>query len=172
MNIIQQPANVASPWGNTTAEWTTPRQAGNRRLRNLNRPSPAPTAVVYPQAAGVMSWTQPWGETISLQSQGPQFSSLAPITSLAVSVKYFLMSLYGSLFICLQPDVLETKLSTLSMDGVCKLLKKVEDMNSASLQQYTDVIKQNNVNGKVLLHCDLEELKKVRVVYYFFSLFV
>lgn len=68
---------------------------------------------------------------------------------------------------------METKLSTLSVDGVCKLLNKVEEMDAASLKQYTDVIKQNNVNGRVLLHCDLGELKKVSCASHFFcSLFI
>lgn len=61
----------------------------------------------------------------------------------------------------LQPDVMDTKLSTLTVEGVCKLLSKIEDMNSTSLKEYTEVIKQNNINGRVLLHCDLDELKKV-----------
>lgn len=53
------------------------------------------------------------------------------------------------------------KLSTLTVDGVCKLLNKIEDMNPAAVQEYTSVIKENNINGRVLLHCDLDELKKV-----------
>lgn len=47
------------------------------------------------------------------------------------------------------------------MDGVCKLLNKIEDLNPAAVKQYTDVIKQNNINGRVLIHCDLDELKKL-----------
>lgn len=67
------------------------------------------------------------------------------------------------------------------MDGVCKLLNKIEDLNPAALKQYMDLIKQNNINGRVLLHCDLDELKKVLTklnkklyihytVWYFFQL--
>lgn len=62
---------------------------------------------------------------------------------------------------CLQPDVLETKLSTLNVDGVSNLLTKVDDMSSSFLPSYTSVIHENNINGRVLLHCDLDELKKV-----------
>lgn len=47
------------------------------------------------------------------------------------------------------------------MDGVCKLLNKIEDINSTAVKQYTDIIRENNINGRVLLHCDLDELKKL-----------
>jgi ankyrin repeat-rich membrane spanning protein len=61
----------------------------------------------------------------------------------------------------LQPDVLETKLSTLNVDGVCDLLTKIDDVSSSFLPSYTSVIRENNINGRVLLHCDLDELKRV-----------
>jgi len=61
----------------------------------------------------------------------------------------------------LQPDILETKLSSLNVDGVCDLLAKIDDMSSSFLPGYTSVIRENNINGRVLLHCDLDELKKV-----------
>lgn len=67
---------------------------------------------------------------------------------------------------CLQPDVLETKLSTLNVDGVCDLLTKIDDMSSSFLPSYTSVIRENNINGRVLLHCDLDELKKVCIPVY------
>lgn len=60
-----------------------------------------------------------------------------------------------------QPEILDVKLSTLSVDGVCKLLSKIEDLNAAAVKQYTDIIRDNNINGRVLLHCDLDELKKL-----------
>lgn len=56
---------------------------------------------------------------------------------------------------------MDVKLSTLNVDGVCKLLNKIEDINSTAVKQYTDIIRDNNINGRVLLHCDLDELKKL-----------
>lgn len=47
------------------------------------------------------------------------------------------------------------------MDGVCKLLEKIDDLNIQSLQDYVNIIKTNNINGRVLIHCDLDELKKL-----------
>ncbi|XP_066585222.1 kinase D-interacting substrate of 220 kDa isoform X2 [Prorops nasuta] len=58
-------------------------------------------------------------------------------------------------------DILETKLSSLSVNGVYELLKKIENLNSNLLPQYKNTIQENNVNGRVLLHCNLQELKKV-----------
>nr|CAD7404607.1 unnamed protein product [Timema poppensis] len=60
-----------------------------------------------------------------------------------------------------QSEVLDVKLSSLSVDGVCDLFTKVEDLNSPSTPQYVSVMRENNISGRVLLHCDLEELKKV-----------
>jgi len=56
---------------------------------------------------------------------------------------------------------METKLSSLSVNGVCDLIDKIESLNPAQAPVYKQVIKDNNINGRVLLHCDLQELKKV-----------
>lgn len=84
MNILPSP-NVATSWPSATPDW--PRQVTNRRLRNFNRNTPAPTAVVYPQAAGVVSWPQPWGETVTMPQDPAQYP-LAPVTTLAVSLHF------------------------------------------------------------------------------------
>lgn len=47
------------------------------------------------------------------------------------------------------------------MDGICELLTKMDDINPLSRPMYTSAIKDNNINGRVLFHCDLEDLKKV-----------
>lgn len=65
------------------------------------------------------------------------------------------------LFLIFQPEVLDLKLSTLNVDGVCKLFNKIEEINPDAIKQYTDIIRENNINGRVLLHCDLDELKKL-----------
>ncbi|XP_012282604.1 kinase D-interacting substrate of 220 kDa isoform X3 [Orussus abietinus] len=61
----------------------------------------------------------------------------------------------------LPADILDTKLSSLSVQGICDLVDRIEDLNPSQTQQYKNLIKENNVNGRVLLHCDLQELKKV-----------
>lgn len=60
-----------------------------------------------------------------------------------------------------QPEILEKRLSTLNVEGVCKLLSKIEDLKAETLSNYIQTIKEQNINGRVLLHCDLEDLKKV-----------
>lgn len=37
----------------------------------------------------------------------------------------------------------------------------MEDIDKNSLGDYITTIRKNNINGRVLLHCDLEELKKL-----------
>ncbi|KAM9466731.1 kinase D-interacting substrate of 220 kDa B isoform 3-T5 [Clarias gariepinus] len=51
-------------------------------------------------------------------------------------------------------------LSSLSTDGVCDRLRQIEGLDSSMTEQYITTIKKANVNGRVLCHCQLEELKK------------
>lgn len=53
-------------------------------------------------------------------------------------------------------------MSTLSVDGVCQLLNKIEDLQDGHMSYYINTIQNNNINGRVLLYCDLDELKRVR----------
>ncbi|XP_016843312.1 kinase D-interacting substrate of 220 kDa B isoform X3 [Nasonia vitripennis] len=61
----------------------------------------------------------------------------------------------------LPSDILDIKLSTLAVDGLCDLLDKIQDLNQNQIPHYKEIIKDNNINGRVLLHCDLQELKNV-----------
>ncbi|KAJ1531607.1 hypothetical protein ONE63_000279 [Megalurothrips usitatus] len=63
--------------------------------------------------------------------------------------------------ITLSAEVADTKLSELTVDGVCQMFSKIPDINSSQVARYTSIIREHNVNGRVLLHCDLDELKKV-----------
>lgn len=56
---------------------------------------------------------------------------------------------------------MDIKLSTLNVEGVCKLLDSMEDLSISAGTNYKSVLRENNVNGRVLLHCDLDELKKL-----------
>ncbi|VVC44300.1 Hypothetical protein CINCED_3A012526 [Cinara cedri] len=53
------------------------------------------------------------------------------------------------------------KLSSLSVDDICKLLIRIKDMQESNIPKYTQIIKDNNLTGCVLLHCNLNELKNV-----------
>lgn len=69
----------------------------------------------------------------------------------------------------LQPEVFETRLSQLTVDGVCNLLRKMDELNPTALPDYFSVIKEHNINGKVLLHCDLDDLKEVIMIFFCFN---
>lgn len=56
------------------------------------------------------------------------------------------------------------KLSELSVDGVCQMFSKIPDINASQVTRYTNIIREHNINGRVLLHCDLDELKKVNIL--------
>ncbi|XP_025196878.1 kinase D-interacting substrate of 220 kDa isoform X2 [Melanaphis sacchari] len=53
------------------------------------------------------------------------------------------------------------KLSTSSVDEICKLLTRIRDLQESNIPKYTQIIKDNNLTGCVLLHCNLNELKNV-----------
>lgn len=51
----------------------------------------------------------------------------------------------------------------MGVSEICDLLDKIEGFNINQAPQYKNVIRDNNINGKVLLHCDMQELKKVSI---------
>ncbi|KAM4540675.1 kinase D-interacting substrate of 220 kDa B isoform 1-T2 [Fundulus diaphanus] len=51
-------------------------------------------------------------------------------------------------------------LSSLGTDGVCERLKQVDGMDPSMLPQYAAIITKANINGRVLTHCNLDELKR------------
>ncbi|XP_026807358.1 kinase D-interacting substrate of 220 kDa B-like isoform X3 [Rhopalosiphum maidis] len=53
------------------------------------------------------------------------------------------------------------KLSSSSVDEICKLLTRIRDLQESNIPKYTQIIKDNNLTGCVLLHCNLNELKNV-----------
>lgn len=40
-------------------------------------------------------------------------------------------------------------------------MENLDGLNTRALQEYTNIIKENNISGRVLIHCDLDELKKL-----------
>ncbi|KAL1500913.1 hypothetical protein ABEB36_006332 [Hypothenemus hampei] len=65
-------------------------------------------------------------------------------------------------FPIIEPEaLLHMRLSKLNVEGVCKLLSSMEDLNQNAIPDYIRLIRENNINGRVLLHCDLDDLKKL-----------
>lgn len=62
-----------------------------------------------------------------------------------------------------QPSQLSSghNLESLSLAEVCDLLDELEGISPNALQRYKDTLKENNIHGRVLNYCDLDELKKV-----------
>ncbi|XP_078683154.1 uncharacterized protein LOC144917219 isoform X3 [Branchiostoma floridae x Branchiostoma belcheri] len=60
-----------------------------------------------------------------------------------------------------QSDVREPKLKNLDVHDVCDRLAQLEGINQVELPRYHKTIQENNINGPVLLHCELDELKVV-----------
>ncbi|XP_025154108.1 kinase D-interacting substrate of 220 kDa B isoform X1 [Harpegnathos saltator] len=61
----------------------------------------------------------------------------------------------------LPSEITEVPLSSLSVNGVCELIDKIDNINPAQIPTYKHIVKESNISGRVLLHCDLHELKKV-----------
>ncbi|KAM7344632.1 ankyrin repeat-rich membrane spanning isoform 5-T5 [Cochliomyia hominivorax] len=57
-------------------------------------------------------------------------------------------------------DILQTKLSDLTVEGVISLIERVEDLKPA-LTKLAPVLRENAINGRVLKYCELNDLKQV-----------
>ncbi|KAM9708976.1 kinase D-interacting substrate of 220 kDa B isoform 2-T3 [Menidia menidia] len=51
-------------------------------------------------------------------------------------------------------------LSSLNTEAVCERLKQIDGIDTTMLPHYTTTIKKANINGRVLTHCNIDELKK------------
>ncbi|KAI5733867.1 hypothetical protein M8J76_017093 [Diaphorina citri] len=126
-----------------------------RRQRSLSRaPIPAPPALMYQTP---VMWPptgpQPW-----LSTPGPAAiqAEINPAPNPSTSLRPALPVSQS-----IPPELQSVKLSILSIDGVSGLLDKIPELRRSQVAEYKQLIQQNNVSGRVLLHCDLNELKKV-----------
>ncbi|XP_069462112.1 kinase D-interacting substrate of 220 kDa isoform X2 [Ambystoma mexicanum] len=51
-------------------------------------------------------------------------------------------------------------LNSMNVDAVCDKLKQIEGLDQSMLAQYTATIRKANINGRVLVQCNTDELKK------------
>ncbi|CAK9816866.1 Kinase D-interacting substrate of 220 kDa [Anthophora quadrimaculata] len=144
------PYKPYSPWtlhGNSHEPWGVNRSGiplSSRAMKLTKTPSlqahvpvpPAPSWCIQP----AFDWqTPPW---VPIPPMEPTIKPLSATTTLP-------------------SEILEIKLSSLSVNGVCDLIDRIESINTNQAPQYKQVVKDNNINGRVLLHCELQELKKV-----------
>lgn len=59
-----------------------------------------------------------------------------------------------------QEDLLHVRLSKLSVDGLSVLLKEIEELEPA-FDRLSQSLHENAISGRVLMHCDLNELKSL-----------
>ncbi|KAL3268833.1 hypothetical protein HHI36_007925 [Cryptolaemus montrouzieri] len=127
-----------SPWSLSSSEWTPQKNLMNRRGRTPSRLTPPNTNPFYPQTNNIMGWAQPWGNSFHMPTQTPPLIAPPPV---------------------IPAEIFDGKLSTLNVDGVCKLVCKIEDLSKDAVLKYATIIKDHNINGRVLMSCDLDELK-------------
>ena len=53
----------------------------------------------------------------------------------------------------------------MTVESIFDLFKKVEGVSTNMVGTYKEKFLENNINGKVLLHCNLDDLKKVFIKY-------
>ncbi|XP_050303117.1 kinase D-interacting substrate of 220 kDa B isoform X3 [Anthonomus grandis grandis] len=135
-------------WSSVTSNkpYMTPTGHKERRHGVVNMPHNIPsTSMPYAQAAQQM--IAPWSQFEHIDGVGSSFMGRALPTYPPAAM--------------LESEPIKTKLSSLNVEGVCKLLSSMEDLNQNSVPDYVRLIWENNINGKVLLHCDLDDLKKL-----------
>ncbi|XP_078035636.1 ankyrin repeat-rich membrane spanning isoform X2 [Augochlora pura] len=143
------PYKQYTPWtmhGGGQEPWNTSRTGiANRNMKltrtpSLQGPGPVPSTTSWcMQPSYDWQTLPPW---MQMPHMEPAIKPLSAITTLP-------------------SEILEIRLSSLTVNGICDLIDRIESLNPNQTSQYKNVIKDNNINGRVLLHCDLQELKKV-----------
>lgn len=59
-------------------------------------------------------------------------------------------------------DLQQVRLSKLSTDGLYAILQQIDDLRP-TVEKLGAALSMNAINGRVLMHCDLSELKSVRL---------
>lgn len=60
----------------------------------------------------------------------------------------------------IQEDLLHVRLSKLTADGFTNLVKDIEELQP-TYDRLSQALQQNAISGRVLMHCDLNELKSL-----------
>ncbi|KAK0094162.1 hypothetical protein PV326_011661 [Microctonus aethiopoides] len=116
-------------WANNNKTTLTNRQAKLTKTPSLQGqifpPLPIPPWTIPP----VYDWSQhPW------MSMSPNAFANKNLSATTV----------------LPSEILEIKLSNLSVHNVCDLLSKIDELNPDKIESYKNLVKENNINGKVL----------------------
>ncbi|XP_075221124.1 ankyrin repeat-rich membrane spanning isoform X1 [Lycorma delicatula] len=166
---VATPASIGSHgstplhWQHDSTAWGLRKSNLLRRQRSFTRGSSATaaTGVVYPTVvAGTLT-----GATAGLGWPSPASASgWLSTPEQSILSQHSLMKGYPlppAIPTPLPTELLDIKLSSLSTEGVCHLLSKIEELQAESIPRYINLIQTNNISGRVLMYCDFEELKKV-----------
>ncbi|XP_033320746.1 kinase D-interacting substrate of 220 kDa B isoform X1 [Bombus bifarius] len=144
------PYKQYSPWtlpSNTHESWSVNKSGLSNRTMKLVKTPSLQGHVPVPSTSWVQPCMQPtfdWQTTPSWQVL-PMEPAVKPLSATTT----------------LPSEILEIRLSSLTVNGICDLIDRIDSISPNQAPQYKQVIKENNINGRVLLHCDLQELKKV-----------
>ncbi|XP_050488848.1 kinase D-interacting substrate of 220 kDa B isoform X1 [Bombus huntii] len=144
------PYKQYSPWtlpSNTHESWSVNKNGLSNRTMKLVKTPSLQGHVPVPSTSWVQPCMQPtfdWQTTPSWQVL-PMEPAVKPLSATTT----------------LPSEILEIRLSSLTVNGICDLIDRIDSISPNQAPQYKQVIKENNINGRVLLHCDLQELKKV-----------
>ncbi|XP_046866201.1 kinase D-interacting substrate of 220 kDa isoform X7 [Drosophila willistoni] len=119
---------------------------------SINRHHPAPPTTYVPSPQAYPPYQMFHNEYMAneLRSRLPSSSTEPPMTPLLANTPNDSFS----------DDILQTKLTDLTVEGVISLLERIEDLKPA-LPKLSPVLRENAINGRVLKHCELSDLKSV-----------
>ncbi|XP_071550191.1 uncharacterized protein Arms isoform X4 [Panulirus ornatus] len=142
-------ANAANPWTFQQYDAQSKSSSTGRRppQRGTNKSSTASLPPMNPMLWGYGPPFMP-----SMQS-----APSVDFNSVPVTVNPIISSGHASL----PPEAVDKKLSSLTIESLFEIFSKVEGVSATMLPSYKDRFVEHNINGKVLLHCDLDDLKKV-----------
>ncbi|XP_076046532.1 ankyrin repeat-rich membrane spanning isoform X4 [Oratosquilla oratoria] len=140
-----------NPWNYQAFDNQSKSSSINRRQVNQLRANQKNSTSSIPPPYGNLN-PMMWGAY-----GGPFLPSIAS----AHSQEYGSVQLASASHIPLPAEATSKKLSLLTIDGLFELFSKVEGVSEPMLPNYKEKFYEHNINGKVLTHCDLDDLKKV-----------
>uniref|UniRef100_A0A146L198 Kinase D-interacting substrate n=1 Tax=Lygus hesperus TaxID=30085 RepID=A0A146L198_LYGHE len=147
---VPQSSNVPSwdIWSNRNSNMRKQIFHRSGRQDSLNMPTP-PSNATYVSVPSLS--TQQWGSPPP--APWPTQMYLPPTRDISSNNQQQMLPL--------PPEVADVQLNGLTVSGVCQLISNIPDLTPSQISSYLSTIQSNNINGKVLAHCDLNELKKV-----------
>ncbi|XP_069165232.1 kinase D-interacting substrate of 220 kDa B isoform X2 [Procambarus clarkii] len=143
-------ANAPNPWAFQHYDAQSKSSTTSRRQQPLRGNQKISTASMPPMNTLMWGYGPPFMS--SIQSAPSVDFNTAPIT-----VNPVLSTGQSSL----PPEAADKKLSSLTIEGLFHVFSKVDGVSTTLISSYKERFIEHNINGKVLLHCDLDDLKKV-----------